>query len=179
MQPARNWQEAVFISIFRIVVGKPNRTSGLIGHCKQDVPRILQPARCVIESRDVLAGRIDIKKRIIPAVHVLIQRVGRIYQPLCRQVDRIRGHEAAEVGGVVAGAEVIQAGFVVVFFAGEMRKHWLLGRLYGYLQIGDASKNKYMSPRFVFRSPFKPPLECSVDLLSHCSRAAASIQCVF
>src|SRR5882724_1669455 len=43
--------------------------------------------------------------------------------PLCRQVDRIRGHEAAEVGGVVAGAEVIQAGFGVAFFAGEVWRH--------------------------------------------------------
>src|SRR5439155_1240851 len=30
-----------------------------------------------------------------------------------------------------------------------------------------------------FRSPFKPSLERSVDLLSHCSRATPPIQCVF
>jgi len=62
------------------------------------------------------AGR---KDAIIAAVHVLIQRLRRIYQPLRRQVYWVRRHPTVHHGADRSEPEMIELGFGIAFFAGE------------------------------------------------------------
>src|SRR5690348_7944058 len=60
---------------------------------------------------------VDVTQRIVKNIGVEIKRL-RVFPPLARTV--VGGHEAAEVGGVEAGAEIVEASFGVAFFAGEV-----------------------------------------------------------
>jgi hypothetical protein len=56
-------------------------------------------------------------KGVIASIYVGIPRLRIVIGRAC--VLWVRGHEAAEPGGIVAGTEVVEAGFGVAFFAGE------------------------------------------------------------
>src|SRR5579859_5064553 len=64
-----------------------------------------------------LARRIDVPERIISGVGVLVPTLRIAHMGIVEEC--IGGHETAHRGGVEAGAEVIEAGLGVAFFAGE------------------------------------------------------------
>ena len=71
-----------------------------------------------------MAVGICVAQRVVLDVAVQVERL-RIWKACVRNwggtLAPVGGHEAAEIGGVVAGAEVVEAGFGVAFFAGEMK----------------------------------------------------------
>jgi hypothetical protein len=67
---------------------------------------------------DGLIFRVNQSQWVITNIGVLIEALG-IGQHLSLEEHWIGRHEAAEGGGVVAGAEVVEAGFGVAFFGGE------------------------------------------------------------
>src|SRR6266513_5663898 len=87
------------------------------------------------------SGRVNKSKRIVKGVSIFIpilrviqksieEIVGRFFRqstyfhalPNDHRVVWIGGHEAAEVGGVEAGAEVVEAALGIAFFAGEVHR---------------------------------------------------------
>src|SRR2546430_1267709 len=87
------------------------------------------------------SGGVNESKRIVKGVSIFIpilrviqksieEIVGRFFRqstcfhalPNDHRVVWIGGHEAAEGGGVIAGAEVVEAGFGVAFLAGEVAR---------------------------------------------------------
>ena len=64
----------------------------------------------------IQSSRVGVVKRVVADVAVQVPTLG----VRASWSSSGRGHEAADAGGVVASAEVVEAGLVVAFFAGEM-----------------------------------------------------------
>jgi hypothetical protein len=62
---------------------------------------------------------VDKEQRIIACIVVKIVKL-RITQTLRFDVERIRLHEPPHAAAIVPGPKVIQSGFAVPFFAGEL-----------------------------------------------------------
>src|SRR5271157_1383938 len=84
--------------------------------------KLLQGLHVIIASgpraMNVQACEVHKAQWIVPSVGVQIQLL-RVNEPVTCYIKWIRAHEAAQAGGVVAGAEVIKPGFGVAFLAGE------------------------------------------------------------
>jgi hypothetical protein len=84
-----------------------------------DCVQLLLLLVCVSRQLDGLAGRVNVQKWIISNVGVFIEAL-RIGEHLGPEIHRIGTHQTPHVAAVIPFFEVVEAGFGIAFFAGEV-----------------------------------------------------------
>ena len=81
---------------------------------------VVHPAASAIAHTSV-SRWIRAVERVVPDVAVKVPALRVFGLLVCKRF--VGGQEATEVGAVIAGSEVVEAGFGVAFFAGEFVRH--------------------------------------------------------